>query len=608
MLSLSIKKQLASLPNASGVYLFKDGAGAIIYIGKAKSLRGRVRSYFQKTKQGSKVKLLQKQVADFEIIITNNEMEAFILEDDLIKKYQPKFNIRLKDDKTYPYLKLKLDEDFPALYKTRLLKNDRARYFGPYTSVESVNRTLKLLRKLFPLRSCKKKINPDQKEARPCLNYHIKRCLGPCIQQVSPQEYQGVIKQVTLFLEGRGENVEKIVQEKMELAAKQQEYELAAEQRDLLKALSVIRERQEVIWQDKSDLDIIGLAQEGQKASLQLYKIRSGRLSTQEHFFTEGLDEEPELVIKGFIGQYYYGGRDIPREIVVPVTGEDQELIEAFLSEEAGHKVVLKVPQAQKKLRLLQNANQNAQQRLQQEQLQEEEARKRQIKDLKSLQQVLKLKKIPEVIEGYDISNIAGNDAVGSMVVFIGGQPVNKYYRRFKIKTVAGSDDFAMLKEVLTRRLQKLSPAESPPPDLILIDGGRGQVNETYQVLKQLALTDLPLLGLAKQKEQIFLPNQNQPIELPRNHKGLQLLQRVRDEAHRFALGYHRQLRHKRMSHSLIEEIPGIGPQKRKALLAYFGSLASLRQASEQELRKVQGIDVKTAKVIKSYLQAQLRI
>lgn len=599
------KTRLGNLPGKSGVYLLKDSLGEVLYVGKARSLRNRVRSYFQKGAVAPRIKMLQDQVADFEVFVTQNEVEAFILESNLIKKYQPKFNIRLKDDKTYPYIKVDLKDPFPSVQKTRMVKKDGARYFGPYTSVDAVNRTLKIILRLFPLRTCKRDLQEEKTYKRPCLNYHIKRCLGPCVGSVTEEEYRELMEQVLLFLEGRQDHLIKKVEQSMHRAAEEQEYEKAAEYRDALQAMEKVRERQEVVWEGEEDHDILGLAIAEDRACIQVFQVRHGRLLGREYFFLQGVEDQGEgEVITAFLQQYYAGGLQIPREILLPVLPHESDLLAQWLRQEGGRSVGLQVPQRGKKFRMVEMARENAQHQLKQEEIRQEELKKRGEKDLKALQNYLNIEDVPHRIEGFDISNLQGGEAVGSMVVFEHGQPRGEQYRRFKIKTVEGSNDVAMLQEVLERRLQRMQ--EQPPPQLILIDGGKGQVNGVYAVLKAKGYDHIPILGLAKKEELLFRPHDTSPLRLDLRNPGLQLLQRVRDEAHRFALGYHRQLRLRSMTHSLLEEIPGIGPQKRQALLEHFGSLAALRQASVGQLCEVPGINSKTAGTIRDFLQESL--
>ncbi len=603
-----LKEKLGRLPAQSGVYILKDQLGEVLYVGKAKSLRNRVRSYFQRGADAPRTKMLQERIGDFEVYLTSNEVEAMILESNLIKKHQPPFNIRLKDDKTYPYLKITLQEDYPRILKTRQFQRDGARYFGPYTSIEAVNRTLKWLLRLFPLRTCKRKIVAGETWDRACLNYHIERCLGPCIGAVNPQAYREWVEKVILFLEGRQEELLKQVEKGMKEAARSQDYEQAAEYRDALQAMEKVREKQEVVWEGDEEKDILGLAREEERACIQVFQVRHGRLLGREHFFLEGTGERLSgAIITAFMQQYYLGSRYAPREIILPHAPEEKDVVGSWLSEEAGHRVILTVPQRGKKARLLKLARENAEHQLQQENLLEEEKRKKEEKDLQQLQKALGLKEFPEIIEGYDISNIGGREAVGSMVVFIHGRPAGERYRRFKIKTLEETNDVAMMGEVLERRLLRLKKEGGDIPNLVIIDGGKGQVNRARLMLEKYGFKKVPLVGLAKKEEEIVFPGRRESLRLDLGNRGLQLLQRVRDEAHRFALGYHRRLRLRSMTHSLLEEIPGIGPQKRKALLDHFGSLAALRQANISQLKKVPGINEKTASAIQDWLQENLQ-
>ncbi len=604
-----IEAQLKELPRQPGVYMMKDETGMVIYVGKAKSLRSRVRSYFRKNNQTYKTQMLVKYIDDFDYIMTDTEVEAYILEANLIKKYQPKFNIRLKDDKSYPYIKVTKNVDFPRVFKTRIVKNDGAEYFGPFADVDAIYKTLDVIKDIFKLRSCKKELDAANPEAKPCLNYHIDKCLGPCIGAVSKEDYHELIDQVMLFLSGRQEELRKEVEAKMKQAAEERNYEKAARFRDALKAFKKLSESQKVMTDKNIDQDVVALVEgENDTACTQLLIVRNGRLIGQEYFILQGTEEESESEIMGsFLQQYYQQAAGIPDELLLNTDLAYQELLEERLADIKGKKVIIHQPQKGDKKKMIEMAERNAAQNLKKEDIRSKYEEKRTSGAVEKLGEVLELETPPYHIEGFDISNIQGTDSVASMVVFKNGRPSKKDYRRFKIKTVEGPDDFSSMKEVVERRYARLLREDKKLPDLILIDGGKGQLNAAFEVLELLGIEDIPIIGLAKREEEIFRPGEKDPITLPHHTPTLQLLQRIRDEAHRFAVSYHRKLRSRRLTHSMLDEIPGVGPKRRNALLQYFGSLAKIREAKIWQLKNVEGVSAKTARKIYDYLRENMR-
>ncbi|MFW6309085.1 MAG: excinuclease ABC subunit UvrC [bacterium] len=605
-----IEEQIAGLPDEPGVYMMKDLTNTIIYVGKAVSLRKRVRSYFREGNHTYKTRVMVDNVADFDYMVTDTEVEAYILEANLIKKYQPRYNIRLKDDKTYPYIKVTVQEDFPQIFKTRLVKKDGSRYFGPFANVDAVYKTLNTIKDLFSLRRCKKDLDADNPEDRPCLNYHIDKCLGPCIGEVTPEEYGELIDQACLFLSGRQEELISRVEEKMYEASENKNFEKAARLRDAREAFKEIDKQQKVMSDKNLDQDVIALARnEEGEACVQLLLLRQGRLIGQEHFMMEGSeDEELQRIMGSFLQQYYEQAPKIPDEILVNSDFAGENLLADRLQKKKGKKVGIHLPERGNKKRLVEMAEKNARENLKKESIKQKYARKRTSNAALKLQEKLDLPEAPEYIEGMDISNIQGTDPVASLVVFREGVPAKKDYRRFKIKTVQGADDFAMMREVAERRYSRLLDEERPLPDLILVDGGKGQLNAVKEVLDNLGLFDQPVIGLAKKEEEVFLPGQQQPVIFDLSSGALQLLQRVRDEAHRFAVSYHRKLRSRRLTHSMLDDIPGIGPERRKALLQHFGSLEKIKNARISQLKEAEGISSGLARRIFDYLKENTRV
>jgi excinuclease ABC subunit C len=611
---MQLEEKLKHLPAKPGVYLYRDGAGKILYVGKAVSLKSRVRSYFQPGAQlPPKTRVLVDRVADLDYIVTDSEVEALILEQNLIKEHRPRYNVLLKDDKSYPYLKVTLGDDFPRVMITRRHIKDGSRYFGPYTRVGAVNETLRLLKKLFPFRSCRKK-EPEKRE-RPCLNHHIQRCLGPCCGLVDREKYRAMIREVCLFLEGRQEDLVRQLTARMEEAAEKLDFEQAARLRDQIRAVGEVVEKQKIISGGFEDQDVAALAETFDEACVMLFLIRGGKLIGREHFTlkgTEGLSRSE--IITAFVKQYYNDAELIPGEILISEdTGEEKPVIEAWLSGKRGAKVALKTPRRGEKKKLVEMAARNALLAL--EQVRSEKAAERDeiAGALAELARGLDLEQPPRRLECYDISNTQGAESVASMVVFEEGRPARDQYRRFKIRTVEGPDDFASLQEVLRRRFTRaveerellktgrLSSKEARfylLPDLVIIDGGKGQLSAARHVMRELGFDRIPAFGLAKEEEHLFAEGRPDPIILPAGSRALHLLQRLRDEAHRFALAYHRKLRGKAGLKSLLDEVEGIGEVRRRELLKAFGTLAEIEKASPRELAAVKGMNKKAARAV----------
>lgn len=611
----SLEDQLKLLPDKPGVYLMKDQKGDIIYVGKAVSLKNRVRSYFQSSRNHSaKVSRMVEQIDSFETIVTDSEVEALILEANLIKKYRPKYNILLKDDKHYPYLKLTLNEPFPRMVIARSIKKDGARYFGPYPHAGAVREVMDLLHTLFPIRSCKKKLD-GEKVGRPCLNFHIKRCQAPCTGDLSSHEYHKMFQQIILFLEGRQEDLIEELRRQMTEAAEKLEFERAAELRDKINAVHTVIEKQKIISSGLEDQDAIALARGVDTACVQVFFMRGGKIVGREHFFLNpGEESDRGEILASFVKQYYAGESFIPREIIVGEESDEWPLIEEWLTQKKGQRVYVKVPKRGEKFELVEMVAKNALLELERA----EQAARREWEmtgeAVKQLAAYLHLPIPPYRIEAFDNSNIQGTDPVASMVVFEGGKPKRSDYRRFKIKTVEGPNDFASMNEVVGRRFRRamqemeegVPPGEgkfSRLPDLLLIDGGKGQLSAARSILKELGFGHIPTVGLAKENEWLFTEGNPDPIILPRNSPALFLVQRVRDEAHRFAISFHRELRGKRTLRSILEEIPGIGPTRRRALLHHFGSLEEIKRASVVELAEVEGMNTKVAEEVYNFLR-----
>jgi excinuclease ABC subunit C len=647
-----LRAVIGKLPTSPGVYLLKDAGGRVLYVGKADSLRHRVRSYFgARPALDARLTRMVSEVADLDYILTDTISEAFLLENNLIKEHRPRFNIRLRDDKTYPFVQITLGEDFPRIVRTRRLARDGSRYFGPYASAVSVDETLKLLRKIFPFRTCNLDI-PEGKRVleRPCLLYYIKRCQGPCIQAVEKAEYRATIDRIVDFLEGKQEGIADELRREMEAHAEALRFEAAAASRDKLRAVERTIEQQKVAAYSRAEHDVIGLSRAEGDACVAVLVVRNGKMIGREHFMIEGARDVPDGEVLGsFLGRYYSATDSLPRSLLVPMPPADAETLAAYLSERRGVRVQIHAPERGEKRRLVALATQNAAEALARERTEwlADEARRNQA--LEQLAEALGMARAPQRIECYDISNVQGTSAVGSMVVFIDGAPQPREYRRFRIRSGETPDDFRMMAEVLRRRFGRaarlrartgylslaavgadepregdsppdepddLAPADGPIehgsrgsvdsgwalPDLVIVDGGKGQLSTATGVMRELELDDVPLAGLAKRFEELFVPGRSGPIVLPRTSQALYLVQRIRDEAHRFAISYHRDVRGKRALRSVFDEVPGIGPARKKALLRRFGSVRRIREASVEEVAATPGIGRDVAERLKQHL------
>jgi excinuclease ABC subunit C len=603
-----IQELLKRLPHRPGVYLMRDAGRNILYVGKATNLHHRVRSYFQAThKLTPKIQRMVAQIADIDFYIAGSEQEALIMELNFIKQYHPRYNVHLKDDKTFPYLKIDTRENFPRVCVTRRFEPDGGRYFGPFSNAGSVKQTLRILKRIFPLRICSKDI--AGKPSRPCLEYHLGHCLAPCTGSVTPEEYAQVIKEVTLFLEGKRDNVIRELKEKMERASEAMDFENAARIRDQIQAMQEVIEGEKIAAVIRGEEDVIAFIQDGDHAYVQVLFVRNNKLTGRESFLMQGTrQEEPQEIMSGFIKQFYSSSPQIPPLLLLQYPVEDRQIIKEWLKDKRGGAIGIEVPRRGVKKQLIDIAAENARQGLEQLKLKEMTAGKSLDTALAEIETELKLKSPPVRIEAYDISNIQGTSAVGSMVVFEKGRPKPSHYRRFKIKTVEGANDYAMLQEVLQRRFKhsaaggtSTSDTWSIRPDLVLIDGGKGQLNAALAAMETTG-TSVPVASLAKENEEIFLPRRKLPLILPKSSPGLQLLQRLRDEAHRFAISYHTSVRRKKTFASVLDSIPGIGPRRKNALLRQFGTVQTIREASIEELVAATGMSHVQAKKVKEYL------
>ena len=630
--------RLAALPTLPGVYLMKDVEGRVIYVGKAAALRNRVRSYFQSPRgQDPKTRQLVVHIDDFEVIRTDTATEALILENELIKRYQPRYNVMLRDSKTYPYLKI-TEEEWPRIILTRRVIDDGGRYFGPYTSAGAAYQTLNLLNRLFPYRKCDKKITGHDEV---CLYYHLHQCTAPCISAVDRPTYMQAVDRAALLLNGHGEDVIAPMEEEMNQAADAWNFERAAELRDRITSVKHVMERQKIVSPSGTNADIIAVAQgAGGDAGVQVGFLRNGKILGSEFFPMQALVEDtPSQIISGFVSQFYADAALVPPSLYLqhPLPEAEAAVVAAWLRERRGGRVELSVPQRGQKRDLVQMVAQSAEQNLEQSRLKFLSDEMKTTAALTELADALDLPRMPRRIECFDISNLQGTNPVASMVVFEGGRPAKKEYRRFTIKTVEGSNDFAMMAEVIRRRFRRaaetqaadngepadlagVQPVPSPPersetpsttspdgkwttlPDLVIVDGGKGQLNAALAALEEVGMPTQPTVGLAKENEELFLPNQPAPVILPRDSQALFLVQRVRDEAHRFAVTFHRQRRSKATFHSRLDDVPGIGPKKKQALIRRFGTLKAVKEASEQDLVAVAGITPALAAQIKASL------
>ncbi|MDD4169984.1 MAG: excinuclease ABC subunit UvrC [Desulfotomaculaceae bacterium] len=611
---MQLDEKIKLVPARPGVYLYRDAAGKIIYVGKAVSLKHRVRSYFRPSAHHQpRTKLMLGKVEDLDFIVTDSEVEALILEQNLIKEKRPRYNVLLKDDKSYPYLKVTLTETYPRVQITRRRIKDGARYFGPYTRVGAVNETLRLLKKIFPFRSCGKR--EPVPRSRPCLNHHIKRCLGPCCGLVDSEAYRAMINEVCLFLEGRQDDLIKQLSAKMAEAADRLEFERAAVLRDQLQAVQEVIEKQKIISGGFEDQDVMAMAMAFDEACIMVFFVRGGKLIGREHFMLKGTqDLNRSEVIAAFVKQYFTSVDFIPREVLLSEDiGEEKAVIEEWLTGAKKAKVCIKTPKRGRKKKLVELAAKNALLTLEQAQSSKTARRDEALEDLEKLSVALGLKRPPQRVECYDISNTQGSGSVASMAVLEGGKPSKDQYRRFKIRTVVGPDDYASLQEVIRRRFTRareerelLRTGQMPSkdarfhrlPDLLIVDGGKGQLSAVRQVMHELGVAGIPAFGLAKEDELLFAEGRPDPLVLPEDSRALHLLQRLRDEAHRFAITYHRGLRDKTGLKSLLDEVEGVGTVRRRSLLKTFGCLAAIEQASLEELAAAGGMNKNAARAV----------
>lgn len=608
MSATKLQTKLQHLPTQPGVYIFKDGGGEILYIGKAKSLRARVRSYFTRGQDHSpKTRELVRRIEDLETIVVGSEVEALLLEANLIKAHRPRFNIQLRDDKRYPYIKVTVQEPFPRVFVTRRLLNDGARYFGPYTDVGPMRQALALIERLYTVRSCRYDL-PREAPSRPCLDYHIGRCKAPCVGLQGEEEYRAMIDEILEILGGRTESIRARVEEEMRAAAEGLDFERAARLRDALAGLDAIEARQRMIDVRGGDQDLIGIARDGDRACAVLLRIRGGSLLGRELDFFENISDETDEALlttaatRFYLGRGEHGMTDPPREVLVSLDFEDRTVLEEILGELAGRKVRIQVPQRGEKVKLVGLADQNARHLLEERALLHDGVRERADDTLYELQEALSLRVVPRLIVCFDISHTQGTEVVASAVVFQNGEPRKGEYRKFKIRGSWGNDDYRSMAEVVERYFRRRIAEEQPLPELVVIDGGKGQLGAAVAVLEELGVGEIALCALAEREEEIYLPGRGEPLRLPRSSPALRLLQRIRNEAHRFALSYNRNLRKKRTLRSELSEIPGIGPKRQQLLLERFGSVRSLRNASAGEIAEVPGISSALAQQILDHL------
>ena len=606
----SVEEKLKGLPAKPGVYLFRDARGQVLYIGKAKSLRPRVRSYFQKGETRATIAQLPERVADLEVIVTDTEVEALHLEQNLVKRHRPPFNVRLRDDKSFPYIAVTVEDEYPRVMFTRERHRRGVVYFGPYANAKKVRETLDVLNRVFPYRPCEGP-QPGRHSGIPCLDYHIERCLAPCVGYVSKEDYRKVIDGVIEFLSGETRPIVRELEEKMKGAADQERFEEAARYRNRLFAVSHLAERQAADKRAVGTIDVIGIAAEDDRAAVQVFPLRDGKLIDRYSFHLENVEgKDTATLLEAFVLEYYGSAPSVPPQIVVPrEVGETAALAE-FLTERRGSRVEVRAPERGEKRRLQELAAQNARLALESEAVAVEQTRLRRVEALEELREALNLESLPLRIECYDISNIQEESPVGSMVVFQDAVPKKAHYRKFGIKRAEGQDDYAALAQVVSRRFARMRDVAdeeydesfAATPNLVVVDGGKGQLSAVLAAMQAYDLPRVAVISLAKRAEEVFVPDRTEPIVLDRHSPGLQLLQRIRDEAHRFALGFHRQRRDAKAKESIFDTLPGVGPARRRALLQHFGSAERFLAASQEELEGVPGIPAKTARSIYAQL------
>jgi len=606
-----VEEQLKRLPAKPGVYLFRDEGGQVLYIGKAKSLRPRVRSYFQASPDSrSTIQRLPERVADVEVIVTDTEVEALHLEQNLVKRHRPPFNVRLRDDKSFPYIAVTVEDDYPRVMFTRERHRRGVVYFGPYANAKKVRETLDVLNRVFPYRPCEGP-QPGRHSGIPCLDYHIERCLAPCVGYVSQEDYRKIIDDVIEFLSGETRPILRELERKMKDAADGERFEEAARNRNRLFAVRHLAERQAADKRAVGTVDVIGIAADGDRATVQVFPLRDGRLIDRYGFHLENVEgQDTATVLEAFAIEYYGSSPSVPPQIVVPPDAGDTSALAGFLSERRGSQVEVRAPVRGEKRRLQQLATENARLALESEALQTERRRLRRVEALEELREALNLESLPLRIECYDVSNIQGQATVGSMVVFQDAVPKKAHYRKFGVRGLDRQDDYAALAEVISRRFARMRDATAEDydesfaavPNLVVIDGGKGQLAAALQAMQAYDLPRVAVISLAKRIEEVFVPGRPEPILLARDSAGLQLLQRVRDEAHRFAIGFHRQRRDAKTRESIFDTLPGVGPVRRRALLQHFGSAERFLAASQEELEGVPGMPAKTARAIYAQL------
>jgi excinuclease ABC subunit C len=606
-----LEDRLKTLPAKPGVYLFRDKRGDVLYIGKAKSLRSRVRSYFQQSLDSrAAIRQLPERVEDIEVIVTQNEVEALHLEQNLVKRHRPPFNVRLRDDKSFPYIAVTVDDEFPRVMFTRERHRRGVWYFGPYANAKKVRETLDVLNRVFPYRPCEGP-KPGRHSGIPCLDYHIDRCLAPCVGYVSKEDYRAIIDQVIEFLSGETKPIQRELDRKMREAAADERFEEAARYRNRLRSVQHLAERQAADRRSVGTVDVIGVAVEGDRAVVQVFPLRDGRMVDRYSFHLENVaGQDATTILESFCLEYYGGSPSVPPEIVVPRDAGDTTALEQFLSERRGARVRVHVPERGEKRRLQELASENARHTLVSAAAESEQKRLRRIEALEELRECLNLEALPIRIECFDISTAMGADNVGAMVVFQDALAKRAHYRKFGVRGQEGMDDFAAMAEVITRRFARLSDAlgdeydESfaATPNLVVVDGGKGQLSAALAAMQRFDLPRVAVVALAKRDEEVFVPGRPDPIRLSRHSPALQLLQRIRDEAHRFAVGFHRQRRETRSFGSIFDELQGVGPARRRALLQHFGSAERFLAASQEELEGVSGVPAKTARAIYAQL------
>jgi len=601
-----IQKKLKTLPEESGVYIMKNADGEVIYVGKAISLKRRVRQYFQSSRNHEpKVRAMVSHIADFETVVTKSELEALILECNFIKEYRPRYNILLRDDKQYPFVRIDFTQDYPRIEIARRMGHDKAKYYGPFRAAHSVHDIMQTLADIFPIRTCKRDLKEGVAVGRPCLNYQIGKCLAPCRGCVPKEEYHAMMQQAAAFLSGKGDALIEQIRQQMLEASEKLQFEKAAQLRDRMIYIESVLQKQIVTSTAQDNRDIIGIAPGGGKCLVQVLFMRNGKIAGSSlHEMQFSHEESESEIIENFLLQYYESNPEMPKEILVPILPEEWEVLQELFSEQNGRKVYLLCPKRGEKKQLLDMAQENAMQERMRREKRDQEAYEHTRAALAELCAVCGLSEPPHRIEGYDISNIQGVYSVASMVVFEDGKPAKHAYRRFRIKTVEGANDFASHAEVLTRRFMRQKQGDDKflaMPDLIMIDGGKGQLSSACEALDALGIS-LPICSLAEREEEIYLPNREAPIRLPRTSGALQTLQRLRDEAHRFAITYHRSLRSKKSLGSVLEEIEGVGPKRRTALLRHFKTMEAMEKATLEELSAVSGVTKPAALAVFNFL------